>query len=769
MTISQLQYNTLCTACFTTTMSILNDAVIDTVPSNPADPLGEKGFFLSDPTIWLPILSAVFLAIVGWSLKVFVWDKFVKSRRLKLELRSCLASKFEPASIVRNYDARGVIRYLAIAADKKIKESFGRGESIAIIGEKGIGKSHTVANLIASTGNWNVIRPRLSLLSHYNELSLRKRRHLLLLDDLEAYLADSDGPRLSGMIEWVMDRSKQFRLIITCRDENSLDRLQAAVAPRVVIQLQKWSSTMGAELRKLTGVESSDFDGTPLSCKAPPRIKRQDYDKLEPVAQSVLKALALLQQYGVATASPSALRAIFTSQVFAGADHQFQSALQAVRCAEFLYPSVRDIVAYDSKLSDMVGNQKKNVSLEAIQEILLNAAAEEELDQVGKYCLDRHEVRNAKETYSLMLRNDIRCELAHYRLGRIAEREEQWKSAAEHLEAAARLKPNWASPLFRLRVVYRKTGQLGLADDADKRLRKTTKRHDFSFWPDYQELRQSKKWEAALELLDDVLRDNVATWEVHFLRGGVLTDLGRNEEAILAFNKAIAINEKKSDAYFGLARPLRNMKRSEEAETALRKAMSLNPEVREMYSQLAQLLSERGLQEEAEEQLNVAVEKWPNDAELWSFLGELLAERGRWSQMAHACRKAVELRPQYPEAHVGLAFALRESGEIEGAIAENQKAIELGERSAAPHYGLGRCLCMIDRYADALAAFDKALEIDGGHSAAHYYRGRALIELEMFEDARRALSNAEEFGFNPGELRHGKRLLTERQALRNDA
>jgi len=151
-------------------------------------------------------------------------------KRRERQLRICKAQDFDPDEIVAGFRARGFSKYMPIPADDETWPALFNGESIGLRGRPGIGKSHSAAHHICKLGlssrsgkhwvlwlvlktlsalkipgfggfsDWYVIRPPLQILPVANQVRVRKRRYILLLDDLNDYVRNDDGAAALDLI-----------------------------------------------------------------------------------------------------------------------------------------------------------------------------------------------------------------------------------------------------------------------------------------------------------------------------------------------------------------------------------------------------------------------------------------------------------------------------------------------------------------------------------------------------------------------------------------
>ena len=89
--------------------------------------------------------------------------------------------------------------------------------------------------------------------------------------------------------------------------------------------------------------------------------------------------------------------------------------------------------------------------------------------------------------------------------------------------------------------------------------------------------------------------------------GNALKDQGKLEEAIEAYNKALAIKPDYAEAYNNMGNALKDQGKLEEAIEAYNKALAIKPDYAEAYNNMGNALKDQGKLEEAIEAYNKAL------------------------------------------------------------------------------------------------------------------------------------------------------------------
>jgi tetratricopeptide (TPR) repeat protein len=167
-------------------------------------------------------------------------------------------------------------------------------------------------------------------------------------------------------------------------------------------------------------------------------------------------------------------------------------------------------------------------------------------------------------------------------------------------------------------------------------------------------------------------------------KGNALYNLGRNEEAIKAYEKAIEI---KPDfnmvhlAWNNKGNAFSNLGRHEEALKAFEKAIEIKPDYHHAWYNKGVALYNFGRPEEALKALEKAIEIKPDYHlihQAWTNKGVALYDLGRPEEALKAYEKAIEINPDYHLTWYNLACFYSLKKDKDKALKYLQKAIENG-------------------------------------------------------------------------------------------
>lgn len=136
--------------------------------------------------------------------------------------------------------------------------------------------------------------------------------------------------------------------------------------------------------------------------------------------------------------------------------------------------------------------------------------------------------------------------------------------------------------------------------------------------------------------------------------GNVYRKYGNSDQAIACWEKALAINPTRVDAYDGMAMVAMEKGQHDRAAQLWGKAISLQPQVRDYRSYRAQALSRAGEHEKATEILKEELHHYPTSSMAHYLLGQEYMLTRDFAGAKSCYEKAVEYSPNHTGAYYGL-------------------------------------------------------------------------------------------------------------------
>ena len=280
----------------------------------------------------------------------------------------------------------------------------------------------------------------------------------------------------------------------------------------------------------------------------------------------------------------------------------------------------------------------------------------------------------AEHRHALALRPDYAA--AHLHLGNAFKRQGKLDEALAAYENALKLKPDLAEACNNLGVVLQSQGKFAQALAAYERAMKLRPGDVEAAYNRAVALQQQGRRDEAESAYRDILRHSPNRL-VYVNLGALLQDEARLDEALAAFDAALALDPSYAEAHFNRGVVMQQQGRLGAAIEAYHQALRLRPDYIEAATNAGIALQELGRLEEAAGAFEHAAKLRPDAAEPHNNLGIVLLARGQPAEAVAAFQRALALKPDYPEAFYNLGNAWREVGKPEGAIAAYGQALRL--------------------------------------------------------------------------------------------
>ncbi len=164
--------------------------------------------------------------------------------------------------------------------------------------------------------------------------------------------------------------------------------------------------------------------------------------------------------------------------------------------------------------------------------------------------------------------------------------------------------------------------------------------------------------------------------------GVTLLNEGKVDEAIAAFNKALAIDPDLASAHYNLGIAYEKKDQPEEARKHFQETIRIKPGFGEAYQALGDSLMVAKKFQEASAILSKAAELMPESYAAVYNLGVSYSNSGKYAEAEGAYRKATQISPNEPIAHYQLAMSLLGQSKNAEARSEFQKYLELNPNAA---------------------------------------------------------------------------------------
>ncbi len=250
--------------------------------------------------------------------------------------------------------------------------------------------------------------------------------------------------------------------------------------------------------------------------------------------------------------------------------------------------------------------------------------------------------------------------------------------------------------------------------------------------------------------------------ETYFLRGNMMYELKRYQEAIVAYNKAIQRKPDYADAYNNRGVAKGDLGQYFAAISDYDKAIQLKPDEATAYGNRGLAKSNLGEHIAAIRDCDKAIQLKPDEATAYNNRGIAKHRLGQHIAAISDYDKAIQLKPDYADAYNNRGGAKHRLGQHIAAISDYDKAIQLKPDYAMAYNNRGLTKRALGQHITAISDYDKAIQLRPDYADAYINRGvsKALLnrKWEAKQDFQAALRLAEKAGDDNAKARAEKAL-----------
>jgi tetratricopeptide (TPR) repeat protein len=368
-----------------------------------------------------------------------------------------------------------------------------------------------------------------------------------------------------------------------------------------------------------------------------------------------------------------------------------------------------------------------------------NAAA---LQLMGVLRRMQNRLDEAEEYYRRSLAVDPGLAHVHHNLGNVLRAKSRHAEAAAAQREAIRLKPNYVEAHLNLALAL---SELGDHEAAVKSCRDALR-----FQPNYLFAKQTlagelcaldrpKEAERLLkQTLDLGVRDERQRAALEHNLGVALKQQKNFGEALAAFDAARAKVPDMPAVDYNRGNTLQQLGRLEEAVESYRRAIQKNPLDMAAHEELNELLYRLGDDTDFLRSYDDVALLYPEIGQLPLHKGQFLFLRGQFESARDAFERARSLLPNSVTPHDGLALVLARQGEFDSAIAEHEIALRMEPHNAHGWRNFAQTLLEAGDAKKGLEAAERALALEPENQTALAIWGLAL---RVREDPREQAMN----------------------------
>ncbi|MCA1684429.1 MAG: tetratricopeptide repeat protein, partial [Planctomycetia bacterium] len=210
---------------------------------------------------------------------------------------------------------------------------------------------------------------------------------------------------------------------------------------------------------------------------------------------------------------------------------------------------------------------------------------------------------------------------------------------------------------------------------------------------------------------------------------------GDDARALGAFGQAILNNPGGPNGHVGRGEALLGLGQLDKALVSYNEAIRLDPNAATARRARAALLSRIGRNAEAVPDLDAAVHLDPESASAYKDRGGVYNRLGDHASALRDLDAAIRLDPGNSRAYQNRAAAYNGLGRYERAVRDCDEAIRLDPKNAGALNNRGLAYAALGRNERALADLSESIRLDPNQVPAYHNRGGARTHLGMFEEA----------------------------------
>lgn len=244
-----------------------------------------------------------------------------------------------------------------------------------------------------------------------------------------------------------------------------------------------------------------------------------------------------------------------------------------------------------------------------------------------------------------------------------------------------------------------------------------------------------RHYDEALNAFDKAIALNGNEPMAHRGRSLTLTVLERFDEALAAFDRLILLAPDQLQSYKVSGQVFLNMRCFPEALTAFDRAIGLGTDDFDAHQGRGFVLGALNRHNDALVAFNRAVEINSQNAITHRNRGMVLSGLGRDNESLVAINGAVAIDPKNSTIHCARAIALNNLGQLSEALTAFSQSLLLSPNDHVTYAELGRVLYQAGLHADALSAYNRSICINAHNPQSYRGSGNTLIALQRYAEA----------------------------------
>ncbi len=339
---------------------------------------------------------------------------------------------------------------------------------------------------------------------------------------------------------------------------------------------------------------------------------------------------------------------------------------------------------------------------------------------------------------------------AHYYIGEIHLKQGKHAEALQSFEVAQTLNPKWEYPIYGRGLVYFDQGNLNQARETFERAIQNNRKFAPAYIKLGQVLAKEKFFDDALQEYQKAAEYQPYTATDVFDLAVIFAEADNTEGAIQLYHRTLEIDATYAPAHFAVADVLYAQGDIKTAIIHYKRAIASDPTLKDkIYKPLEPYFAETMGADEARELLKKAMSILPNDPRSQFYMGKLEADAGNIEKAIEHYKKTLEIVDADPsylalqlphghfhDSHVHLGDLYRQQGNLETAATYYRQALELNPDLATRFWEQGKTAFESGNYKDAVEPLNVHIILFPKDIDATYLLGQTY---EANEDKANAL------------------------------
>ena len=204
------------------------------------------------------------------------------------------------------------------------------------------------------------------------------------------------------------------------------------------------------------------------------------------------------------------------------------------------------------------------------------------------------------------------------------------------------------------------------------------------------------------------------------IRAACYQAIGKLDDAVKNFEKALAIKPDYAEAQYNLGITLRELGQIDDAIKSYEKALAIKHGYPDAHNNLGNIFLERNQLDAAANHFEWAVAFKPDFAEAYNNLGIVHRERNQPYEAIENFEKAVAIKDDYEQGQLNLGHTLQEVRKLDEAIKRYEKVLAINPNYAQAHLNLGLVHQECGQVDEAVKKFEKTLATNPNYAEAYY-------------------------------------------------